>query len=510
MREPWKRTDRWPYEGRNGKTWMIGYRDHENRVRGKSFVTRRDAEAWMRDYRGAERRSRLREFLEGTDAPVIQPDDSPLGQLLADWLANDAHPDAAGGLARSTWDSYRAIASRHLIGNPVQRLMKATGEVVEVKPAVPPLGERGGYAIGHIPAIEFGSADVLKRWVQAMRNAGVPAPIEERAWSVLSSALSWAVESDEWSVSVNGCLSMQRRRGMRRASRRSGTGAVRSEAQGKRRSALSAWALSPLAVERIRTVMLERVSQRSSLLPLRDATIVSIQYGLAMRNQEVWALRIGDLIGRRASIREVLSYGQLDAGKTAGATGLSRRPPIDLVLTRDLAQWKDALAAHSYPTSSEEFVLSGDLGGHLTPNGHITAAQARRWPARFFTPAVLKVAEEWPDQHADIVGATPYSLRRGMISLRIRAGEDRQAIAKQCGTSVEMLERSYSFAIEDLEDEGPRPAEEERLMARQIAADGRRARQTTVRVSQAGATLARTKPTNIAVTNSSRPVGTDR
>ncbi len=42
-----------------------------------------------------------------------------------------------------------------------------------------------------------------------------------------------------------------------------------------------------------------------------------------------------------------------------------------------------------------------------------------------------------------------------MFSLRIRAGDDRQAIAKQCGTSVEMLERSYSFAIEDLEDEGP-------------------------------------------------------
>jgi hypothetical protein len=53
-------------------------------------------------------------------------------------------------------------------------------------------------------------------------------------------------------------------------------------------------------------------------------------------------------------------------------------------------------------------------------------------------------------------------------------GEDRQAIAKQCATSVEMLERSYSFAIEDLEDEGPRPAEEERLRARQAALAARR------------------------------------
>ena len=73
-----------------------------------------------------------------------------------------------------------------------------------------------------------------------------------------------------------------------------------------------------------------------------------------------------------------------------------------------------------------------------------------------------KVAEDWPVERGDIVGATPYSLRRGMISLRIRAGEDRQAIAKHCGTSVEILERSYSFAIEDLEDEGPQPAGEER------------------------------------------------
>ncbi len=61
-----------------------------------------------------------------------------------------------------------------------------------------------------------------------------------------------------------------------------------------------------------------------------------------------------------------------------------------------------------------------------------------------------------------------------MISLRIRAGEDRHAIAKQCGASVEMLERSYSFAIEDLEDESPKPAAEERVRARALAPAARR------------------------------------
>lgn len=37
-----------------------------------------------------------------------------------------------------------------------------------------------------------------------------------------------------------------------------------------------------------------------------------------------------------------------------------------------------------------------------------------------------------------------------------------------------MLERSYSFAIEDLEDEGPRVAEQERLRARQLVLAERR------------------------------------
>jgi len=39
-----------------------------------------------------------------------------------------------------------------------------------------------------------------------------------------------------------------------------------------------------------------------------------VQYGLGMRNQEIWALSLGDVAGRRATVREVLSYGALDAG----------------------------------------------------------------------------------------------------------------------------------------------------------------------------------------------------
>jgi integrase len=469
MRVPWKKSGGWPYEGPRGKSWQLGYRDHEGRVRAKSFKTKSDAGIWFKTYVKADRQGGLREFLVGPGPGAPRQESAPVAELLLDWLATDAHPDSPGGLTRSTWESYRSVVSRHIIGNPVERELKKTGEIVEVEPGIKALGDEDGYSIGQLPAVQLETADVLKRWVKAMRKAGVSATTEARAWKVLSSALSWAVEEDSWPLSANGCLTMQRRRGMRRASRRAGTGAVRRQATGRRRDDLASWALSPVAVERIRLAMLERLEQRLPLLALRDATVVSVQYGLGMRNQEVWALALGDVAGRRATIREVLSYGTLDAGKTAGATGPSRRPVIDALLADDILAWKTALRAHGYGTHDVDFLLRGDLGGHGAPDGHMTGSQAHKWAVKYFTPAVRRVAERWPEEHGDIVGATPYSLRRGMISLRIRAGEDRQTIAKQCGTSVEMLERSYSFVIEDLEDEGPKPAEEERLHARQVA-----------------------------------------
>jgi integrase len=469
MQAPWKKPKGWPYQGPRGISWQLGYRDHNGRVSSKSFATKADAQTWSREYVRADRQDGLRGFLLGPAATDAKGDTTPLAELMIDWLATDAHPDSPGGLAPSTWDSYRSVISRHIIGNPVEREMKKAGQTIEVSPAIKPVGGGGGYAIGQLPAVQFETADVLKQWVQGMRKAGVSASTEARAWKVLSSALSWAVEEDSWPLSTNGCLTMQRRRGTRRASRRAGTGATRRPASGKRRSDLASWALSPLAVERIRLVMLERTSQRTSLFALRDATIISVQYGLGMRNQEVWALSLGDVNGRRATVREVLSYGVLDAGKTEGATGPARRPPIDALLVDDLAAWTSALRAHGYPTAHDDFLVRGDLGGYGAPDGHMTGNQAHTWPGKYFTPAVKEVAKRWPGEHSDILGATPYSLRRGMISLRIRAGEDRQTIAKQCGTSVEMLERSYSFVIEDLEDVGPKPTEEERLSARQLA-----------------------------------------
>jgi hypothetical protein len=73
-------------------------------------------------------------------------------------------------------------------------------------------------------------------------------------------------------------------------------------------------------------------------------------------------------------------------------------------------------------------------------------------------------------EFADILGTTPYALRRGGISLRLRA-EDPQTVAKECGTSLKMLSAHYAFAIDDLRRFGPRSVDVEWRAARAARAE---------------------------------------
>lgn len=68
MQEPWNKSGGWPYEGPRGKSWQLGYRDDEGRVRAKSFKTKSDAGVWSKGYIKADRQGRLREFLLGPGA----------------------------------------------------------------------------------------------------------------------------------------------------------------------------------------------------------------------------------------------------------------------------------------------------------------------------------------------------------------------------------------------------------------------------------------------------------
>jgi integrase len=302
-----------------------------------------------------------------------------------------------------------------------------------------------------------------------MQREGVAQKTREQAWHTLSAALTWAASSQlVEEIQVNGCgLASEPRSRRRRSQREGGTGYA--PARRRHGELVASWALSPQAVEAIRGQLLRRTHRRGQILVHRDAMIVSLLYGLCLRPQEVWGLRWASLIGEFAWVLEVLSSGELsDWGKTEHST--HRRTVMPGILQEDLAKWRACLCQAGNPVRECDFIIPGDLSGTQhgirdpsTGAGHLTESQAHSWGRRFFTPAVGRVAQR--AEFSAIRNATPYALRRGGISLRLRA-EDPQTVANECGTSPKMLSDHYAYAIADLRNHGPRSADTEWREAR--------------------------------------------
>ena len=223
---------------------------------------------------------------------------------------------------------------------------------------------------------------------------------------MLSAALSWAATSDLVpEIEVNGCRLATEPRGNKRRSLIAGGAGYAP--RGRR---TPGWALSPQAVEAIRAEILKPGIRREEILAHRDAMVVSLQYGLCARNQEVWGLRWSSLIDEFAWVLEVLSCGRLgDWGKTEHST--QRRTAIPAILREDLAAWRMALRRAGRAARELDFIIPGDLAGARhgarearTGTCHFSENQARAWGARFFTPAVNKVAER--TEFLEVLGAT--------------------------------------------------------------------------------------------------------
>jgi hypothetical protein len=473
MARPWRKGSAWPYVAKSGrKSYSVGFYDHEKVERTRAFPSVRHAGAWMDDYITAERRGKdsLRRFLLDLDAKEAnQVEERTIGEVVELYFALDADSDLEGGLAPATFDHYRCAANCHILGRPLHNHKRE-----ELSPAP--------YALAVVgqPAVRFNEPDTPRAWREQMIRACVPLPTRLKAWRVLSSALSWAAGSPHVpEIHTNGCiLANERTVNRRRSARRGGSGRT---ATGRRHSSqIPSWALSPQAVEAIREEMLSRVNDRDPVLAQRDATVVSLQYGLALRNQEVWGMRWMSIGPAFAEVLEVLSWGQLNEwGKTEHSTGRRCAEPSTLLC--DLEDWRAVLRRWGHPARDFDFIFPGDLGGarHGVRDRrgacHFSGSQARKWGPKFFRPAVSAVAEK--PEFQGILGATPYALRRGGISLRLRA-EDAQTVAKECGTSLQMLDAHYAFAIDDLRRFGPRSVDVEWRAARSVLIDQRMHEQT--------------------------------
>jgi integrase len=458
---PWRKRSAWPYVSKKGrKSYTVGFYDHDKRETSRSFPSAAHARAWMRDYITAERRGSesLRRFLldldakQANEAQGVLRSRRPLVEVLDLYLRESAHPANEGGLAPSTYDRYLSVINCHLTGKQSTR-------------SRPP---RYARKLGATPAVELNTPRVPRQWREQMIREGATKAARTQAWQVLSAALAWAASSELVpEIEVNGCsLAGEPRVNRRRSLRDGGTG---YRPHTRPATQVSKWALPPAAIEAIRTQLLSPSTGRRMLLAQRDAIILCLQYGLALRNQEVWLLRWSSINQEHMWITEVLSGGVLSqTGKTEQSA--NRRTLIPSLLTEDLADWRSTLTAGRHPTRDLDFIIPGDLAGQRygtrdprTGACHATASQAKSWGTRFFARAVNQAAMR--PELVNIHGATPYALRRGGISLRLRA-EDPQIVARECGTSLTTLSNHYAYAIEDLRRHGPRPADQEWRQAR--------------------------------------------
>jgi hypothetical protein len=463
MSRPWKK--QWPRVGRRGRrSYIVGYYDHDQRERSRTFATAGgvgSAQEWMTKYRAAERRGMdsLRRFLLDLDAQEANASEGRmLGEVIELYFCLDADPALEGGLAEITFRGYRTTANCHLLGRQVHNHRR---EVIG----------RHAYAqwLSEQPASAFNEPHRPRELRERMRQAGRPQTTIKEAWKVLSAILSWAAGSHEIpEIHTNGCLLANERSVNRRRSVRA-RGSGRPQRDRRRTGRVPSWALSPKAVEAIRQHMLSR-SRSAEIVAKRNAMIVSLQYGLALRNQEAFAMRFQDVSEDFAEVMEVLTWGQLsEFGKTPASTG--RRCAIPAVLWHDIVAWRTALRAWGHPARDEDFIVPGDLTGgrhgvldERTGARHLSLNQCKKWGPRYFSPAVREVAKQ--QAFTAIEGATPYSMRRGGISARLRT-EDAQTVKSECGTSLRMLDKHYAFEIDDLRRFGPRPMNDVWLVARQ-------------------------------------------
>jgi hypothetical protein len=273
MARPWRKKSAWPYLAKSGRrSYAVGFYDHDKTERSRSFPTARHARAWMDDYITAERRGRdtLRRFLLDLDAKEANDAQArTIGQVLELYLTVNAHLRNEGDLAPSTYNRYESAIGLHLLGKPRRRAQGGT------------LRPRGyAVAVASVPAMRFNEPQAPRAWREDMQRARVSKATRDQAWAVLSAALSWAAASQLVpEIQTNGCgLANESRVKRRRSMRHGGTGYTpvrRPTGLG-----VASWALSPQAVEAIRAQMLLRVGGRGELLAHRDATVVSLQYGL--------------------------------------------------------------------------------------------------------------------------------------------------------------------------------------------------------------------------------------
>jgi integrase len=409
-----------PYETQHGRRWRIGYRDERGveRTRG-GFLRQGHASAWYHGLEQARSQGRLKHFLD-EDAGIAVLQLETLHDFMIEWFRLDAAPE----LATATAMTYLHVYNKHLR----------------------PLA-------GHRPLEEFELPGPVTEVLSQMAAAGVGQATRDNARKVLSSAFGWGVEVGR--MRANGARSVRRNR---RRSRRLTTAEARTTGHRELTTRRKAWALSPEGFAGLHRGALDRRTPgRPIWMPYRDAIVMSMLYGLGLRPQELFGATFRQASRRSFRVTQVLTKAAgpqgsgkavariLAAAKTAdGVRTMAMRP----WLYQELAEWRDRLRSLDFPAGEDDFIVPG-----TAPDGHYTLEQQHN----FIRDVKLcgRVAAGRDPTLSFLMKATPYSLRRGHISLRVLAREDIRRIADDCGTSTAMIHRHYLHEL-DMRHETPK------------------------------------------------------
>ena len=402
-----------PYETKHGRRWRVGYSDEHGveRTRG-GFLRRGHAAAWYRQLEQARSEGRLREFLD-EDAGAAAEQVETLHDFMVDWFRLDAGPE----LATATAISYLHVYNKH----------------------VRPLA-------GHRPLEQFELPGPVTQVLGQMAAAGVGQATRDHARKILSSAFGWGVEMGR--MRANGARSVRRNR---RRSRRLSAGEARPAGHNEGAARRKAWAISPEAFAALHRGALDRRTPGRPLwMPARDAIAVSILYGLGLRPQELFGATFRQVSRGRFRVAQVLTKGNgasgsakpvgriIAAAKTAEGV---RTMAMRAWLHEELREWRACLVGVDLPAGDDDFIIPG-----AAPDGHYTLEQQHNFIRDI--KACGRVAAQHDPDIAFLKKVTPYSLRRGHISLRVLAGEDIKRIADECGTSTAMIHRHYLHELD--------------------------------------------------------------
>ena len=314
-------------------------------------------------------------------------------------------------------------------------------EVVVAKARGTQFGYRAIYsayiapALGQIKLRELiEDPQILVRWRTRIAQTKSQAVVVQ-AQRVLSSMLSAAAEEGVLSHNPVLLLEAQGRRGRARKLARSTT------SRGPAAIDPVAWFLvveylrQPTrpggrgAQPRVRRYPLDRA---------RDALIVALGFMAGLRlPSEALGLTYEDVRHGRLHIEGRSSQGEYVAGSK---TGPGRDLPLVPELADELKRVRRASRDAGRALHSGDFWIAARDGGIWSEN------QAHAWREREFRPVARQIARDFP-QFSVLAKATPYLSRHTFVSCCLQAGISLATIASWCGTSIQMISRTYGRMI---------------------------------------------------------------